>query len=200
MPARVAGATRASSRQRITATTATIAPRVRTRSSSRWRPSSSDEAMPSTISGAASSGLTSSHPNPARIHATWTSCGRSGRSSTARQPAEAEPGDRNSNIGNPVVQTLAGRVCRSLRMACLPPCSEAERLGDQDDGDPARAIMVDDQRLGEHASGKAGALHARVFPGQAVLAQAAQALIKVADQLLVADDEDDLAGGIGVGA
>src|SRR5579859_416856 len=88
----------------------------------------------------------------------------------------------------------------ALRMACLPPCSEAERLGDQDDGDPARAIMVDDQRLGEHASRKAGALHARVFPGQAVLAEAAQALIEVADQLLVADDEDDLAGGIGVGA
>jgi hypothetical protein len=44
----------------------------------------------------------------------------------------------------------------------------------------------------------AQALQARVFSGQAVFAQAAEALVTIADELLVADDEDDLSSGVGV--
>ena len=40
----------------------------------------------------------------------------------------------------------------------------------------------------------------RMLAHQAVLAQAAQALVEVAGELFVADNQDDLAGGVGVGA
>src|SRR5215470_3274986 len=83
---------------------------------------------------------------------------------------------------------------------CGAAGSEAERLGDEDDGDPAGGVAVDDQRLGEHASGAAGALHTGVFARQAVFADAAQAFAEVGDELLVPDDEDDVAGSVGVGA
>src|SRR5438477_9093213 len=83
---------------------------------------------------------------------------------------------------------------------CVAAGSEAERLGEEDDGDPAGGVAVDDQCLGEHASSAAGALHTGVFARQAVFADAAQAFAEVGDELLVPDDEDDVAGGVGVGA
>src|SRR5215831_5225921 len=83
---------------------------------------------------------------------------------------------------------------------CGAAGSEAERLGDEDDGDPAGGVAVDDQRLGEHASSAAGALHTGVFARQAVFADAAQAFAEIGDELLVPDDEDDVAGSVGVGA
>src|SRR5437773_11068233 len=53
--------------------------------------------------------------------------------------------------------------------------SEAERLGEEDDGDPAGGVAVDDQCVGEHAFGAAGALHSGVCARQVVFADAAQA-------------------------
>src|SRR6185437_10692485 len=77
--------------------------------------------------------------------------------------------------------------------------SEAQRLWHQDHGHPAGRLAVDDQRLGQQCPRAAEALHAPELPQQAVLAQAAQALGHVADQLLVPDHQDDVARGVGVG-
>src|SRR3954447_6569256 len=51
---------------------------------------------------------------------------------------------------------------------------EAKCLGDEDDGDAGGWFVVDDYGLGEQASRVADALHACVFPRQAVLAYAAE--------------------------
>ena len=59
---------------------------------------------------------------------------------------------------------------------------------------------MDDQCLGEEAAGVADGLHACVLSGEAVFAYAAEAFVEVADEFLVADDEDDVAAGVGVGA
>ena len=68
----------------------------------------------------------------------------------------------------------------------------AERLGDEDDAGPAGIFLVEDQCFAERAADMAKALQARVFSGKAVLAEAAEALVNVAHELLVADHEDDL--------
>src|SRR5664280_384409 len=62
----------------------------------------------------------------------------------------------------------------------------------------AGEFLVEDEGLAERAARMAQALHARVFPGQAVLAQAAETLVDVAHNLLVADHEDEPPGGVGV--
>ena len=46
--------------------------------------------------------------------------------------------------------------------------------------------------------GRPRALHAGVFARQAVLADAAQAFAEVAHEFLMAEGEDDVAGGVGV--
>jgi hypothetical protein len=46
--------------------------------------------------------------------------------------------------------------------------SEAECLGDEDDGDAAGGFVVDDQCLREHRSGEASRLHACELTRQAV--------------------------------
>jgi hypothetical protein len=75
---------------------------------------------------------------------------------------------------------------------------EAECLGYEDDVDASRRVVVDDQRFGEQAAGAAGGLHSRVFLGEAVFVYSAEAFIEVADEFLVADDEDYVPAGVGV--
>jgi hypothetical protein len=77
---------------------------------------------------------------------------------------------------------------------------EAECLGYEDDADPAGGFVVDDQRLCEQGSGTACTLHADVLSRQAVFAYAPKAFVEVADEFLVAHDEDDVAAGVRVGA
>ena len=59
---------------------------------------------------------------------------------------------------------------------------------------------MDDQRLGEETSGVAGGLHPSELSRQAVLAHPAEACVEISDELLVSDDEDHVASGVGVGA
>ena len=77
---------------------------------------------------------------------------------------------------------------------------KAECLRYQDQADAGRGFLMDDQRLGEQASRAACGLHAHVLPRQAVLAYAAEAFVDVADQLLVADNEDHVPAGVCVRA
>src|SRR5450755_4547919 len=77
---------------------------------------------------------------------------------------------------------------------------EAECLGYEDDVGPAGGFVVDDQRLCEQGSGTAYTLHPDVLSWQAVFAYAPQPFVEVADEFLVAHDEDDVAAGVGVGA
>src|SRR5262249_28298636 len=77
--------------------------------------------------------------------------------------------------------------------------SEAQRLGHEDHGDPPWPLETDDERLGQQASLAADRLHSQVFSRQAVVADAAQPLVEIADKLLMAHDEDDTASGVPVG-
>src|SRR5882757_4313614 len=76
--------------------------------------------------------------------------------------------------------------------------SVAERLRDEDDAGSAGTFLVQDEGLAECAARMAQALHPLVFAGQAVFADAAEALVDIAHDLLVADHEDELPGGVGV--
>ena len=78
--------------------------------------------------------------------------------------------------------------------------SVAQCLGHEDDVDAPRGLVVDDERLGEEASGVAGALHSSELSRQAVLAYPAEAFVQVSDEFLVSDDEDHVSSGVGVSA
>jgi hypothetical protein len=100
----------------------------------------------------------------------------------------------------PMILGYRDQKCfRKLVRASLVRVLEAECFWDEDDADPVSWFGMDDQRLGEQAAGVADGLHARELPGEAVLADAAQAFVDVSDELLVTDDEDDVAARIGIG-
>ena len=100
----------------------------------------------------------------------------------------------------PIITRLPrSKVFQEARWASLVRVLEAECFWDEDDVDPVSWLGMDDERLGEQAAGVADGLHASELFGEAVLADAAQAFVDVADELLVADDEDDVASRVGVG-
>src|ERR1700722_2710603 len=80
-----------------------------------------------------------------------------------------------------------------------PRPSVTDRLPDQDDVDPARQFLVDLEHLADVAVLPVGGLRAGVLELQAVLIDTLVGRIQVGDELLRADDEDDVGRAPGVG-
>ena len=95
-------------------------------------------------------------------------------------------------------------MCRQAA-ACKPPpaaagaCSETDGLLDQDDVDAAGQFLVDLEDLADEAVLAVGGLRPGVLEFQAVLVDALAGGFGVGDDLLRADDEDDVGGAPGVG-
>ena len=78
-------------------------------------------------------------------------------------------------------------------------CSETDGLPDQDDADPPGLLLVDLENLADEAVLPVGGVRAGVLEFQAVVIDAFMGGRQGRNELLRADDEDDMGGAPGVG-
>src|SRR6266480_2050084 len=87
-----------------------------------------------------------------------------------------------------------GLVQRRSRLAHPSKLSEANGLSDEDDVDAAGEFLVDLENLSDVAVLPVGGVRPRILEGETVLDDPLTGLLRVGDELLRADNEDDVRG------